>query len=263
MFTSDQLAQLESAFAEVLPDLDKALIEITYEFAPALTNERAREFALHGVGRRLGTIRRCIAATYAIFPPQRTDPLSRDDCSDIGIYLQASIVNVAGSLDNLAWVYVCENALLDELPRRRLDVGLFTNAMQQRLPTPVREYLAQKHIRAWHDTHAKNFRDALVHRIPLYVPPHLIDPKDNDRYLELDRQASQLAISGDFGAAEKAETERDALTRASHFFTHSLSPDDPSEKAVLHAQMIADANTVLEISRLVFLNVQRPTDAQA
>ncbi len=36
-------------------------------------------------------------------------------------------------------------------------------------------YLESSRIKSWHDDHLREFRDALAHRIPLYIPPYLQD----------------------------------------------------------------------------------------
>src|SRR5690349_15089100 len=75
------------------------------ELASSLKVEKAREYLLHGVGRRVKTIERCLVNVFTTFPPERTEILPREAVSDVIINLQAFVTNVYGVFDNVAWVY--------------------------------------------------------------------------------------------------------------------------------------------------------------
>src|SRR5206468_12941699 len=132
----------------------------------------------------------------AIFPVERKEFLSEEERSDLEINLHAFIINIYGLQDNIAWVYVIEKSLEKVIERRR--VGLFDLNTQKYLPAEVREYLNAENIKSWHKDYAKNYRDALAHQIPLYVPPSVGTPTDQQRYRELDRQISEQSKNHDF-----------------------------------------------------------------
>jgi len=135
-----------------------------------LTNEQAREFILHGAGRRLRILDRCLQKIFFIYPPARMEGLSDDELIEICIHLHAFFVNLFGLFDNLAWVIVHEKAV----SLRRSAVGLYQERTQAILTDRFREYLNTEKISSWHNDHLKEFRDELAHRIPLYVPPFAV-----------------------------------------------------------------------------------------
>jgi hypothetical protein len=54
---------------------------------------RAREFAMHGISRRLRTMAHCIERVFVILPPEREDHPSMDELVDAVTYIQAFIFN--------------------------------------------------------------------------------------------------------------------------------------------------------------------------
>src|SRR5712671_1522714 len=88
------------------------------------------------------------------------------------ICIQAFTFNAFACLDNLAWIWVCEKKLTteqgDPIPAGKVGLGKKCKLVRRSLPADIRKYL--KSLDAWFD-HLENFRHALAHRIPLYIPP--------------------------------------------------------------------------------------------
>ena len=106
-----QLGDLQVGYCTVNPAYERLMFQY---FSLRLTNESAHEYARHGFVRRLGTLKRCIENVYSIYPPERFDKPSRDECLDLAINLQSFVFNVFGCLDNLAWIWVNERAVRDK-----------------------------------------------------------------------------------------------------------------------------------------------------
>ena len=96
----EDLILLKSRYIKLIDDLLKV--------AGVLKEEKAKEFLLHGVARRLDVIERCIENIYSIFPLRWETLLSREELKDVDINLHAFFVNIFGLLDNMAWVSVYE-----------------------------------------------------------------------------------------------------------------------------------------------------------
>jgi hypothetical protein len=94
-----QLAELNDGYATVTPAYERLLGEY---LSLRLTNEAAYEYVRHGFVRRLGTLKRSIENVYSIYPPERSDKPTRDECLDLAINLQSFMFNVFGCIDNLA-----------------------------------------------------------------------------------------------------------------------------------------------------------------
>jgi hypothetical protein len=67
--------------------LVEAYLSRTYEVS------RAKEFAEHGVSRRLRTMAHCIKKVFTILPPECADKPSIDELIDAVVYIQAFIFN--------------------------------------------------------------------------------------------------------------------------------------------------------------------------
>ena len=249
-YSPEATEDLERDFILVRKEIRDALTSLLSEVAPLLKNERAKEFIQQGVCRRLQIIQRCILNIFTTFPVERTELLSGDELGDIGINLHAFLINIHGVPDNLAWAFLLERGISLK-PNR---VGLFnTEHTQPHLPQEVRDYLNSERIAEWHRTYAKNFRDALAHRIPPYIAPYVIPPKQQERYRQLWEQISESTRVGDFNRALALTDEQDACGEICLAFSQSFLDTDACAPTILHAQAIVDARTVMEI-----ITVMRP-----
>lgn len=206
LYSARDISLLDSAFDGIEARYE-AMLLLLLKLNAVLTEERAQEYLVEGFGRRLKTITRCIANIFMIFPPSRTKLLNEDELADCCINLHALFVNVSGSLDNLAWVVKYEK----DLPLERKEVGLFYKKTQKYLAPNFKKLL--KKMKSWHDGHLKDYRDALAHRIPLYVPPYMQDLNTGEKFV---------------GAA----------------FKHSFSDEEANDAIHLHAQILANFTTI-------------------
>ncbi len=81
----------------------------------------------------------------------------------------------------------------------------------------LKDYLNDIPIKQWNETHLKIYRDTVSHRIPLYVPPEMVNPHSGT-----------------------------TLDGPAPFYIHSLIEAE-FKYAPLHFQIIFDFNTALEI----------------
>lgn len=167
-FDDEAIAQLAEGYKEMKKWEDQFLRFISRDFK----NEKAKEHAVHGYGRRLQMIVRSIKKVYAILPPERTDIPSKDQVHDATLFIQAFVINVFGSLENLAWIWVSERELKrsngSDLPDSWVGLRLGNSLVRASFSNEFQEYL--KTLDPWLDN-LVDFRDALAHRIPLYIPP--------------------------------------------------------------------------------------------
>src|SRR5262249_26596232 len=134
-------------------------------------SDRGKEYAFHGFGRRLNLLRTAIDQVFTALPPERDGIPEEDEILGATIAIQAFVVNVVGCVDNLAWVWVYEKSVKasngQELDRK--SVGFWKREVQASMSQKFRVYLDER--KAWFDS-INNFRDALAHRIPFYIPPY-------------------------------------------------------------------------------------------
>lgn len=223
--------------------------DLVCRVAPLLSSERAREYLTHGVCRRLSLMARALENIFRMCSPDRTGSLSSDDRTDVEINLHAFVINVHGVLDNIAWVVVFHYD--DKNVTQRRAVSLFKEKVQQHLSDRAREYLNAERIRLWYKEYAQAYRDALAHRIPLYVPPAYFDPASSEEWNLLQAEINEALLGRNIEHAVELERRQRALGEFLPVFVHSYSPLEMAPPVYFHPQLIVDSKTVLEILGLV------------
>lgn len=244
-YTPEELETLEEGYGPAiqgLSDLHAPLVKASN----LASDQRAAEYLLQGVGRRMLVLRDALTNIFEIFPPATTSHIERRALGDIRINLHAFLINLVGVFDNYAWAYVHQHRL-QVVPT---SVDMFKAALKQYLPTAIREYVNSERIAIWHSHYCKNYRDALAHRIAPYVPPGVVPPERAEQYRSLN-DSLVPAIGTD--RYEEIEEELRAISRPCFEFTHSLTDPNQARSVLLHPQLIADTRLVAEFGSL-FLN---------
>jgi hypothetical protein len=165
-YTQEQLLDIQSKYSTIGGKADDLLLRfVEHRFS----NEQAREYARQGFARRVQTIGRCIENAFNIIPPGTSEVPSKEKLRDAGINIQACVANVYGSVDNLAWIWVYEHGLADRLSRKQVGLRKHNTKVRETLPAELLRYL-ENLDNGWFDW-ITDYRDALAHRIPLYIPP--------------------------------------------------------------------------------------------
>jgi hypothetical protein len=112
-------------------------------------------------------------------------------------------------------------------------------------------------IKSWHQDHLKSYRDALAHRIPLYIPPSVYTKADAQRHDELGAQIIDLLHAQKLTEAERAMDEQEQLGEACMVFLQELSSDPNRKPVLLHPQLNSDAAAVIEFGNKFYDNSHR------
>jgi hypothetical protein len=251
-YTDEQSSKMYRECEKVLGDLQTLMLDGLAN-SKSLTNEKARQHLTHGVGRRLGAMRRSTGKIFALFPPEQKTPLPRETLEDVQIYLQAFVINLYGVFDNWAWAFVYRHDLLTEIGGR-MNVSLFKSTTQRFLPSALRDYLISDTIAAWHEDYLKGYRDALAHRIPIYVPPAAWSEEDKERYNRLEDEKVACIHGRQWEQLEKVWAEQDRVGKACPLFMHEYSDDENARPVFLHPQVLCDSAAVVEFGKLYLAN---------
>lgn len=220
-----------------------------YALSEKLKVARSKTFANEGAGRRLPLIARSALNIATIYPPGKPDFLTREQCDDVGIQMQAFAINVYGLLDNIAWVCMLEaNGKLQPI-----DVGLFKGKMRPFLPADLVAYIDDPQFRRWFDEHGKVYRDSTAHRIAPYLPSRAYSADDSARWQDLNRRSHETlmeaaqAMTVDRGrsrrlldAKEDLDREKELIGTNSLLMALSLTGQDASPPVYLHPQLLSD-----------------------
>ena len=250
-YSDEVIEQLQIKFAHVRGGLERLMTGCLVA-SNSLQEELAREYLVHGVGRRLGILHKALARIFEIFPVTQTAPLLPEQAQEATINLHAFVINAYGLQDNLAWTYVHEN----KIPLVRNHVGLFHPKCQPLLPKAIKLFLSEARIQDWFTSYAKDYRDSLAHRIPIYIPPAQYtreeEAVDNDL---ANLWSAQFALGDEVGARATHE-RRLAIGKAAPYFMHSHRDRSFMH---LHAQLLADGLTVQELVQLFLQSHFKPT----
>jgi hypothetical protein len=252
MFRPDQLSLLREGFSEIRPKADALMLRLV---SRTYATPAGREYAENGVARRIQTIARCVERVYQLLPPQQVDIPERDILYDATINIQAAVFNTYGALDNLAFVWVFERAILggNGLPLPNGRIGLTRDKEQVRasFSEAMQQYLANKD--SWF-ANLESFRHSLGHRIPLYIPPYCIDPSNVDQYNDLEVKCSLALRAQRLDEVKILEAEQNTLRHFKPMMQHSLV--GPAPPVVFHAQLLADFNTVEEVCTKILIELE-------
>ncbi len=253
-FSEQTIRDLQSSLGDVhgrYNELRRKLLARPYK------NPRAREFAYQGFCRRLSTLIHCIDKVFAELPPELEAIPSHEVVVDAATAIQAFVFNAFGCLDNLAWIWVEERPVMDKngdpLDRGRVGLGKKSKEVRDSFSPDFVAYLDKR--QPWVD-HLKDFRDALAHRIPLYIPPFFVDPKHIDEYnrLEMESEAALGRLDFDLYAKLQAE-QKGRLGFYRPWMVHSVSEE--SRRVPFHEQMLNDYLTIDEFGREMLTEIDR------
>ena len=243
-YSPKQIAQFRQEFGRVTTDLQALMFRGMAEAQGAQCDD-VRKYLNHGVGRRLSILKRSTEQIFEIFPPDREQKLTRDEVTFVQVFLHAFVINLSGVFDNWAWAFIHRHDLLAEVGGA-LNVGIFKRNTQRFLADTLRDYLNESPISDWHEKYAKNYRDALAHRIPLYVPPANWTTEDRTNYDRLEVEKARLIGAEDWDQLDITWNEQDQIGTPCFFFMHEYSPDENARPVYLHPQVLIDGMTVVE-----------------
>jgi hypothetical protein len=247
----EQLEKIEETFGEILPKYNRLLLTFSN---CRFKSDQAGEYARHGYMRRLGTLRRCIENVFALVPPEMDQIPDRNVLHDAQINIQAYFANAYGGIDNLAWVWVYERGLDAKIHRNRVGLRAKHTEVRTTFSQDFQNYLIQ--LDPWLE-YLIEYRDALAHRIPLYIPPGGVRPQNLSAYNDLSQRMSDaLYVRLDGFEYEYLSAEQEKLLVFQPLITHSVA--ETTAHYAFHIQMLADFLTVEELGYKLLDELKRP-----
>lgn len=209
-------------------------------------DQRVGEYARHGFCRRIQIMAHCIEGVFARLPPNRDELPAEESVRDATVYLQAFVFNTFGSMDNLAHIWVSEKEVTrangKALSRMEIGFGNKYVSVMESLPVEFRQHLVDNE--AWLE-YLADFRHALSHRIPLYIPPSLVTDDKVEEYRKMDAEIHEAIRRQEFAEVEKLEEAQHKLISFLPVTTHSFA--EQAKFVYFHRQMLTDFNMVEEV----------------
>ncbi len=198
---------------------------------------------------------RCVKRTFETIPPDLGEKPSSDQTKDVTIFLHCFIIHVFGACDDLAWILVHEKGITkpdgSDLPPAWIGFRKDNKHARKQLSAKMLGVFDgfEKRFK-----HVEEFRHSLAYRIPFYVPPYNIPTDQEDDYRRLERDSWDALMRRDLEEHQRLKAEQDDLTFFRPWFTHPHSENSPT--MVIHPQMPADFDAVLELGEATFRELQ-------
>ena len=238
-FANEQMGDIRRAYLTIPGKYQELFLGyVTRTFR----NSRAQEYATQGFSRRLKILVQCIDKVFEILPPDRTTLPTSDELSDAMINIQAFVFNVFGSMDNLAWIWACEKGLKNKdgspISARMVGLGQKNELVRGSFSKEFQDYL--KGLNDWFEFQ-ENYRHALAHRIPLYIPPYTVSRDQEAAYKELEERKTEAIKRRDFAEYDRLSAEQDARGAFRPWIMHSF--EEMAKPVVFHPQLLSDFDT--------------------
>ena len=137
-FTKKQLTDIQLKYTTIEKRTDRLVLAFAHF---PFKNEQAKHYAQQGYGRRIQVLRRCIDNVFKIIPPGTVQVPSKPRLYDAQINIQAFFANTYGIVDNLTWIWVYEQNLSDNIPRRHVGLGKENKKVRSSLSVEFQSYL--------------------------------------------------------------------------------------------------------------------------
>jgi hypothetical protein len=252
-FSDQQIGDLNEGYSSI-PAIATELLQLFMERKYA--NEKVKEYASHGLSRRIYSMTRCVDRVFEVLPPDRGTIPSREEVLDATVNIQAFVFNLFGFLENLAWIWVLQRPVTKEdgsgLDRRQVGLGERYKRVRASFSPTFSRYLDSRG--EWFE-HVSDFRDSLAHRVPLYIPPFTVHPDDAEIYTSLERQAVDALLKRDPDLYESLRAKQRSIERFQPLMLHSLN--EGSKIVIFHPQLISDFSTIDEIARQLIAEMDR------
>jgi hypothetical protein len=164
--------------------------------------EEAKKHLQRGLMIRLGMMEEAILSLDSEVG-KTNEPLNHYLVIKLTLFLNAYYLNLAGSLDNLAWALAYQHKLMDEIDEDNLKHRRLAQLVSKDFLRLLRQNNLEslctmlEPVQAWY-WDIREFRDPAAHRIPLNVPSAICSEDDIQRAKELDEQAAALISGGEW-----------------------------------------------------------------
>lgn len=188
-----------------LDDFLNSHLDIRENFLLKLRNnicDGAKKHLHRGMMQRLAMMEEAIC-TLDQEIGKSEEPLDRYLATRLTLLLNAYYLNLAGSLDNLAWALMYQYSLVEDVDENEQNHRKIAQLFDKKFLAKLRERNLEqldKELQPFRDWYwdMRKFRDPAAHRIPLLVSHSVYSEEDVKKAQELDEAAAQLIRQGEW-----------------------------------------------------------------
>jgi hypothetical protein len=208
-----------------------------------LSHDRAKHYTQFGVGRRLRMIFAAYQRVFSTVAADRTEPLHLNEMASVSNDLNMIYINLRGALDNYAWAIYFEKDLPKTKKLTDMEVGLFNNAFRNhKTVEPLKPTLDGE--LDWNSS-LKSRRDPSAHRMPLYVPPAVLNEEQAARHQAIWAERTAAIENGEFEKDNELAEEQSKLGTFTPHFMH----DPTGEGLPIYKTIPEDAGKLITLGR--------------
>lgn len=245
-YSDEDIAAIKSGLRGWLSrndDLTTSLLTKVYR------TQAASELAHHGLVRRLHMLEHAVQRIFEILPPETQD-VDRHQLLDATTYLQAFVFNAYGALDNLARIWCLEARLRrndgKDLPTRDIGLGPQHGTVRRSLSKDFQAFLVGAD--EWFN-YLNDYRHALAHRVPLYIPPRRLDDDATAEYRRIEVEISKAIAAKDSRLVIELNHRQSELGVFDPVMMHSFG--ERAKPVRFHGQVVNDLATVVTVGEFM------------
>lgn len=183
-------------------------------------NATAKEHAARGLCQRLITMRANVMNIFDAYRPGREGIPSSKEMVDLTINFQSFIFHLYGCLDNLAWIWASESGFEYKRPSEiTFSLNKNGSVLLKTLSDDFQQFWKSKSRII---KHIENFRHALAHRIPLYVPPYIPKEGHIEECNQINEEMQQASLKYDLELFDKLLKKLEKIAFFEPICAHSV-----------------------------------------
>ncbi|MER9772021.1 hypothetical protein [Mesorhizobium sp. M0220] len=217
----------------------------------------ASEYTRHGLSRRIQALVHSTDRVFATISPSSEESPTEEIRHDAEAFIQSFLVNVYGAIDNMARIWCVETDLRNAkgvpISDGMIGFGPKNVRVRESLPDELREYLIN--CDPWF-AYLENYRHAVAHRIPVYIPPGTLTDQEAEEYRHIEDEIGKAVRERNLELNGKLTAEQKALGTFKPLMMHSYGEN--ARPVMIHGQMISDLATVVEIGEYLLKALPNP-----
>lgn len=228
------------------------LLELLTKPHPWKSQEHVERHLTYGLVMRLRMLEHCIL-TLADLPPDGAPALPLHTVKEVNVAVNSLFLFLRGSIDNAAWALVHNFQLVERPSEAKGSHRRFTHLFGDRFLEALGNHDAElaarlRDLAGWGRALAA-VRDPAAHRIPLYIPPCVLDEEGAAKVAQIDGQMTAAGKTGDW---EEFHSLMDERWHAGPFrWVLTLSEQEGLAMASLAATLNRDVGGLLDAIELV------------
>ena len=232
-YSDESLAEIASARSKWMLRNQKLMENV---LGRTYRTPHAAEYARHGVSRRLRSLGHDSDRVFDLIAPDIDQSPKSEAILDATAFIQSFIMNVYGAIDNFARIWCLEAGVLNKKGKPVADGNIGfrpkNTDVRSSLSGEFQEYL--QNCDPWFE-YIENYRHAVAHRIPVYIPPKTLKDDEINRYMKLEADGTAALMAGKKADFWKLFREQRELGVFEPLMMHSFG--EHAKPVPFHAQM--------------------------